>query len=366
MFDEVKLYYDPIDKCKEYCSDISTYSEMNIEEQAFLCGLLKSKQPHNILEIGVAAGGTTSIILTCLSLLNIKSTLFSVDKESLYYRDGKRKTGFIAESIQNKISECVCHKTFLGEVIPCAIEKINEGIDFLILDTTHVLPGELLDFLVVLPFLNSNATVVLHDIMYNFDEPDPRGIATKVIFSSVNSRKWYMGFKNKMLENIGAFDIDNEFCNYIDEIFWGLTFSFSYFEDEQLYKNKLNELYPKRKHWLMELFNNQHKAKCVEIVKKHYGCKLENLIEKWEIMNHLYLYGAGYFAKVYKDFAEYYGLKVDGCVVTDKNDQFDIDLPVYSIDDIDFEENTGIVLALSDKYFAEVTKKLEKKDCIII
>ena len=46
---------------------------------------------------------------------------------------------------------------------PDVIDEIGSDIDFLILDTLHIVPGEILDFLVCLPYLTKDAIVVLHD-----------------------------------------------------------------------------------------------------------------------------------------------------------------------------------------------------------
>ena len=39
---------------------------------------------------------------------------------------------------------------------------------FLFLDSTHVSPGELLNFIEVFPFLNENAIVVIHDLLWHY------------------------------------------------------------------------------------------------------------------------------------------------------------------------------------------------------
>ena len=40
--------------------------------------------------------------------------------------------------------------------------------DFLFSDTAHVTPGELINFIEVLPFLKEKAIVVIHDILWQF------------------------------------------------------------------------------------------------------------------------------------------------------------------------------------------------------
>ena len=39
--------------------------------------------------------------------------------------------------------------------------------NFLFLDTVHLTPGELINIIEVFPFLEENAIVVLHDVMYH-------------------------------------------------------------------------------------------------------------------------------------------------------------------------------------------------------
>ena len=44
------------------------------------------------------------------------------------------------------------------------MENIGKGIDMAFFDTVHFEPGEILDFLMVLPFLKEEAIVIFHDI----------------------------------------------------------------------------------------------------------------------------------------------------------------------------------------------------------
>lgn len=83
----------------------------------------KEKNPTKILEIGVAGGGTTAIILTCLKILNKEARMYSVDLSEKWYRTNKRETGFVAKEFVNSISGTVQHDFFLGKLIPFVIEK---------------------------------------------------------------------------------------------------------------------------------------------------------------------------------------------------------------------------------------------------
>lgn len=41
-------------------------TEMSDSERGFLCGLLREHKPKKIVEVGVAEGGTTAVILECI------------------------------------------------------------------------------------------------------------------------------------------------------------------------------------------------------------------------------------------------------------------------------------------------------------
>ena len=78
--------------------------------------------------------------------------MYSVDiNEECYKRDGKQ-TGFQLNEIREHLPNIENHKFLLGKELPCVIEQIGSNIDFLVLDTVHIMLGEFLDFLCALPF----------------------------------------------------------------------------------------------------------------------------------------------------------------------------------------------------------------------
>ena len=88
----MEIYKDALDILDKLPNEAR--AEMSLWQLSYLYGLIRDQHPHKILEIGVAAGGTTSVILNCLSKLDIKCQLFSVDVSEKFYRDHKYKTGF--------------------------------------------------------------------------------------------------------------------------------------------------------------------------------------------------------------------------------------------------------------------------------
>lgn len=139
---------------------------LTFNEQKFLNGIIRKLKPKKIVEIGVACGGSSSIILNSIKDIN-EAKLFSIEKKSYCYMVRNKKAGFIVEE---QFPELMNKWTLYRESITAkVIESIGKDIDLVFIDTMHVTPGEMLDFLQVLPFLKEEAIVVLHDtfIMFN-------------------------------------------------------------------------------------------------------------------------------------------------------------------------------------------------------
>lgn len=125
---------------------------MERSESSFICSLLQVYRPKKILEVGVAAGGTTAMVLQVLEDMNMPYEMYSVD---LAPKTAGQDTGFLATfAKENNLlitppqsTLCGTHEFYLGKYLPQVIDEIGGNIDFVILDTVHYTPGELLDFL---------------------------------------------------------------------------------------------------------------------------------------------------------------------------------------------------------------------------
>lgn len=150
---------------EEIKNKIEGFVELSLNEQKFLNGIIRKLRPKKIVEIGVSYGGSSSIILNSIKNIN-GSKLYSIDKLSYCYRMPTKKTGFLVEE---KFPELMNKWTlYKGKLTSEVIEIIGKNIDLVFIDTMHITPGEMLDWLQVLPFLKEEATVVLHDtfLMY--------------------------------------------------------------------------------------------------------------------------------------------------------------------------------------------------------
>ena len=147
--------------------------------------------------------------------------------------------------------------------MPQVIDEIGGDIDFVILDTVHSLPGEVLDFPVMLPYLKDDAIVVLHDLIYNYGST-PRhmlGYATTTLFATVTTADKYLDSQSGSKEppfrypNIGAFKVGKQTKEHIGDSFLNLIITWAYVPDAnqiKVYREFYEKHYPTD---LVEIFD---------------------------------------------------------------------------------------------------------------
>lgn len=161
----------------------------------------------------------------------------SIDYSERFYRDSNYQSGFLGKEAKEFIGSNVKSKHYFhfGNIAASFMEDIGEDIDFLILDTMHRMPGEILDFISLLPYLKANAVVVLHDIALNQYSKGADYIATGQLFSSVVADKYinYDTSRKELYPNIGAFIVNEDTKKYIINIFLSLSITWSYRPDKK-------------------------------------------------------------------------------------------------------------------------------------
>lgn len=251
MYKQIELYdlrEDILSKTTE------SYCEMTKPEHGFLCGLIKKFQPEKVVEVGVAGGGTTTVVMKCLETVSPDAKMYSVDISKECYRRKGRESGFQLEEVKEYLTNYKNHQFYLGKVLPKVIEEIGGGIDFAILDTVHALPGEVLDFLCLLPYLKKDAIVVLHDVTLNLSRSE-KAFATKILFDTVHADKYY-DYKHQIL-NIAAFQITEDTLPAIANVFSSLSVSWAYLpnlSDIMAYRDKYREFYEQECIDLFDIF----------------------------------------------------------------------------------------------------------------
>ena len=183
-------------------------------EPYFLNGLLRKFQPKNCLEIGVANGGSSILILNAIKNIPY-SRLISLDLNTQLFYNQSKKTGYRVKQYFRELTKN--WKLFTGQQPHKFLMKLNMKFDFVFLDTAHSAPGEMLNFIEILPFLNENAIFVLHDILWHFHSRIKFYPSNIYLFPMIYGDKILLKYKKGIIGNIGAvFLYNNQENHYFD------------------------------------------------------------------------------------------------------------------------------------------------------
>ena len=194
-------------------------------QREFLNGVVRKFRPIKILEIGVSKGGGTSIILNAIQ--DIKNAhLYSID-----LNDGKN----IGICVKKIFPEFLNKWTlFQGDIAAKFIEQIGNDIDMVFIDSAHFEPGEILDFLIVLPFLKEGAIVGFHDIGNQITKSSHRDEwAPYIIFNMIRGKTYLPSGDFILKHDIGIKILDKNQINYIHDYFRALGGQWQYFPKEK-------------------------------------------------------------------------------------------------------------------------------------
>lgn len=353
----VTLFKEPIEILDKISSDKK--SEMTEWQLSFLCGLIKENKPQKLVEIGVAAGGTTAVILNCIKLLELDTQVNSIDISEMLYSDQSLKTGYLAEQAVKVLDDIVNFKLYTGGISAEFLEEIGKEIDFLILDTMHVMPGELLDFLACLPFLKEGSIVVLHDILLHHLTYSDDAYATQLLLDTVVAEKIIDIDPSEKCgyPNIGAFKITKDTKKYIANVFNALLVTWQYVLSEKqvkLYRNFYSKYYGKK---YSEIFDTAVQFNQATIEKKYqllYQNKISEFCSVYQMIQqikgfNIYIYGCGSFGQELKGILEGCGINICGFIVSDVIEREGISYNPYYLSEIDFNENEDVILVGVDK-----------------
>lgn len=127
--------------------------------------LVHDLQPERVLEIGVAAGVSSAVLLTALDALPDakRRLLYSVDAHHACYFDPSYPTGaVVADLYSEPRSAWVLHTPTDARGIGRELQA--GSIDLIFIDADHRHPWPLLDVLHLAPLARPQAWVALHDI----------------------------------------------------------------------------------------------------------------------------------------------------------------------------------------------------------
>ena len=245
---KIKLYVEPRKNVISQYEIPEGEPEMSEFESGFLCGILKDYKPKKIVEVGVAGGATTAIILECMEILDVEYKMFSIDFAKKFYKKPTKQSGYLANQIISDKHLEDRHKFFLGDIAYNFIDSIGGEIDCLILDTMHLVPGEVLDAITLIPFMKKGGIIIMHDIAWNLYSDVKYGNATGLIMASAVGRKYlnYDSTRKELYPNIGAFMVDESTIENISNLFFQLFTTWRYIPSEKqicAYRKAIEELY---------------------------------------------------------------------------------------------------------------------------
>lgn len=357
------MFYEPI-KILDQLSD-GNKSDMSENELAFLCGLIKQSKPKKIVEIGVAAGGTTAVILNCIAMLDMRAQLYSIDLMTDYYLDENKKVGYQAEEAKTILDHKLDHTLYTGKYSVECLESIGKDIDFLILDTRHVMPGEILDFLACYPYLKKGGVVVLHDIILNFEANHPYAYATKLLLDTVVADK-YSDLSIQNFRNIAAFQITDDTNKYIEDVFSSLTITWKTMPSQKelsLYRNFYSKYYPCKNLEIFDLSLQMNKKILNEMseTKKRNLWKTYNWIESMKTKT-IYIYGCGEMGKQFHYVLDKCGIDIEGYIISDGQNKAVSNSKVFYLSEVDLNPDTDMILiGVSSHFQKEVCGELQDK-----
>ena len=267
---QITEYSNPIDENsipKEKLEDIDVnilnsiqdrldkYIELQPEEQKYFNGLLRKYKPKKVVEIGVSAGGSSALILNAIKdIPNAK--LYSIDRYYVWYFNHTKPKGWL---VNEKFPEFLDKWTlYIGKDAAEVMETIGNNIDLVFIDTFHLTPGEMLNWLEVLPFLKEGAIVVFHDTFLMF----AKGVSaySKSNYSNNQLLCYIRGtlilpsYGDEVFSrNIGAIKLDKNQKNYYEQYFMALGNQWEGFPEEKDIKI------------LREYFKKYYNDKLVEI-----------------------------------------------------------------------------------------------------
>lgn len=367
---DIDLFYEPIE-ILEGSPAYSPRSEMSERDLAFICGLIKQHRPKKIVEIGIAAGGGTAVILNCISMLDLDAQLFSCDLLTYYYRDSSKPAGYLAQECAPLFIKPPKHIFYTGEYSPEYMEKIGNDVDLLILDTVHFFPGETLDFLACYPFLHHGSIVVLHDVALNHYGKRTRAYATKLLMDAVTAEKVMDIDEEKMFPNIGAFVINEDTDKYIDSVFSVLTITWEYMPKDNelaLYRDFYGKYYSAENLVLFDLAVdiqrktlNRKRARCREE-------RIDNIVKAYKWIHTLagsnvYIYGCGNYGKQFYDLLTKCDIHIAGYIVSDGQDFDGMDSDIHHLSEVDFDDERDVVLvSVNASLHEEICMELNNKN----
>ncbi len=284
--------------------------------------------------------------------------------------DADRDIMSVLESCIQKLSlNCQVEQCVFSS-LPAFLDSAESGIDFLLLNSICNMPVDLLNFILVLPYLKPEAVVVLQDAVLQ-DPANGVSFAYSILFQNVTASKFahnrehYPDFRVQMklcrynfvspqyssvyrnavqqFHMLSAFRINEKTSKYIGDIFAALRIRWPYMLDGEYLKACEDVI---DKHYELEHVQIYRQAvKEAERFFDAYPDMFEYLANSlFHSFQYILLYGKGKRGRALRDIFKKAGIDISGFVVSDGRTAYSNEIPVYPFSQIPFEKDKVIIV----------------------
>ena len=220
-------------------------------QKEFINGIVRNYRPKKIIELGVKYGGSSIVLLNAIKDIE-NSHLYSIDINT------KQEIGVCVEKhfpfLSNKWT------LFKGDIAAKYMKKIGKNIDLAMIDTSHFEPGEILDFLMILPFLKEESIVIFHDIDNQITFTKGKDMrhewAPYIIFNLIRGEKYLPLGSGVLNKDIGAIKLEKNQRRFVHDYCRALGGQWEYFPP----KNQIKTI--------LKYFKKYYDKQCYTILKE--------------------------------------------------------------------------------------------------
>ncbi|WP_315385740.1 class I SAM-dependent methyltransferase [Microvirgula aerodenitrificans] len=161
-----------------------TVASISEYDAAFFSGLVMAVKPRKIVEVGVASGWGSVMLLKALEAAGVEDHHYiGVDIAERFFYDANYATGqAVGEVVPSLASR---YHLLTGRSIAEVAPELGGGIDFAFIDAHHMHPWATLDLLSLLPFLVPGTWVAMHDLnLCRKEDQEHRNRGPKYLFDA--------------------------------------------------------------------------------------------------------------------------------------------------------------------------------------
>jgi len=138
-------------------------ASISLLDAAHVVGLVKAIKPKKLIEIGVASGWGSVILMDTLRDMGVHDFEYvGIDISSRFFHDPAFATGQAVDELLPDLTSN--YQLIVDKSAGQVIHEIGDSIDFGFIDAHHMHPWALLDFLSILPYMAQDSWVALHDL----------------------------------------------------------------------------------------------------------------------------------------------------------------------------------------------------------